>query len=288
MNKPADILKRLRSKFRNTLPIQSFGWEGKNPNFLISLVLDNPLKPLEISVNIEKYLTAHLFYLADKYDQINYLKDSLKVWINKKELKNKTDQLHIYAFSRYNALQNTLQSYFSGYNLNILDTTESSLKFEASLPPINNLMPTTFQIELSSNQIDSQKYSIITNRFADRQYLEELISNIGKDNIRKANKNVLLNIVTETLQRYSMLGLPLTIQPHFEVDEKFKGQIFLHHSKIDTFAWNGATSYNAILRGLTQEKLSYHFIRDIDCNPDYIMITSYVLWKDKKLPLEDA
>lgn len=74
------ILKKLRSRFKYTLPIQSIEWEGKGDVYSIRLVLDSPLKPLEMQVNIKSYITSRYFELEDKRKRVSALVDSIKVW----------------------------------------------------------------------------------------------------------------------------------------------------------------------------------------------------------------
>ncbi len=61
-----EVIQKLRSIYGNMLPFYSVSWEGKYPHFLLCIVLDSPIAPLEIRIDLDKYLTSHYFDISDQ------------------------------------------------------------------------------------------------------------------------------------------------------------------------------------------------------------------------------
>ncbi|MCI0551976.1 MAG: hypothetical protein L0287_13570, partial [Anaerolineae bacterium] len=154
------ILSKLRARFKDILPVRSIEWEGRNFSYVIRAVLDSPLQPLEISVDIQKHITANFFEIAGKPERLQALKDSMMAWSGAKKIFRDQTELTVEASSALQALANALQENFKEFRLVLLDSTETSIDIEAMLPFIERLQPAALRFRLAAVQSASGAYSI--------------------------------------------------------------------------------------------------------------------------------
>ncbi|MFQ5824500.1 MAG: hypothetical protein ACE5JB_10630 [bacterium] len=281
-----EILERLKSRFKGSLPIQSIEWEGNNYLYTIRLVVGSPLKPIEITVDIQKHITARFFELEDRFERVQALRDSIKMWLECKEGDHTGTNLIVTAPSARDAIGQILRQEFKDFDILVLNTTETSATIEATLPAIDGLVPVSLRYQLTAKRFSAEKFLLNSSWIPIKELQNE--SFFAHDAIKKKllegsfDAPVIYELSDNTLQRYSTLGLPAPFQPKIEETDGLKGWFIIHHTQVDTLQWQGMESLANILNGLTQYKLAYFFFRDIAGSPKKFKITGYALWRDKQ------
>jgi len=277
------VLSQLRAKFKMMLPIQSMSWEGRNYNYLIRLVMDSPVQPLEIAVDIQKHLTANFFELADKTDRVQALKDSLRRWAADKPNREEKRDLLVAAATAPEALQKILAQNFKGYALAIFDSAATSLSIEAALPAMEQIRPASLRFRLEATRAGSNQYAV---RAA---WLNSSAKEMGLAPSPLAPKNIFGNAFTTRLQteianaairRYGTLSLPAAFQSDFTAIAGVEMQLVLHHLPGDSFTWREAKVFQNVLHGLTRDKSAYFFLEDVTFKANTFLLSGYTFWRD--------
>ncbi len=280
---PNEILTRLRATFKDILPIQSLSWEGRNYNYLIRLVMDSPVQPLEIAVDIQKHLTANFFELADKTDRVQALKDSLRRWAADKSAPEVKRDLLVAGRTAPEALHKILAQNFKGYDLAIFDSTATSMSFEAILPAMEQIRPGRLRFRLEATAAGSDQYAIRA------KWLNSSAKEMGLAPSPFTLKNIFGNssdtglraeIANATIHRYGTLSLPATFQPDFAAIAGAEMQLVLRHLPGDSFTWRNPQVFQNILRGLTRGKPAYFFLEDVTPKTNTLLLTGYAFWRD--------
>jgi len=261
-SKQNEILAQLRAKFKDLLPVQSIGWEGRNYTYLIRLVVDSPLMPLEISVDIQKHLTANFFEIADKSERVQALKDSLRLWATPRRSHDAGRSLVITAETSQEAIAKVLSQHFKDYDLARLDSAAKSATIEAALPALDGLRPASVRFRLEASRAGANKYSIFPVWLASRPNADGVAA------------------IDETVQRYSTLDLPLAFQPEFGGIRNIIGSLVLHHRQADSVQWRSAAAFQNILQGLTRDKRAYFFLQGKTKSANNVTVTGYAIWRD--------
>jgi len=277
------VLLRLRTKFKTMLPIQSMSWEGRNYNYLIRLVIDSPVQPLEIAVDIQKHLTANFFELADKTDRVQALKDSLRRWAADKPAREEKRDLLGNARTAPEALQKILAQNFKGYNLVILDSAATNMSIEAALPAMEQIRPASLRFRLEATRAGSDQYAVRA------EWLNSSAKEMGLAPSPFTLKNIFGNsnhtgvrtdAANAAIRRYGTLSLPAAFQPDFAEITGAEMQLVLHHLPGDSFAWRDPQVFQNILRGLARDKPAYFFLEDVTPNANTFLLTGYAFWRD--------
>ena len=277
------VLSRLRAKFKMLLPIQSMSWEGRNYNYMIRLVMDSPVQPLEIAVDIQKHLTANFFELADKTDRVQALKDSLRRWVADKPAREEKRDLLVAARTAPEALQKILAQNFKGYDLALFDSAATSMSVEATLPAMEQIRPASLRFRLEATRAGADQYAVRA------QWLNSSAKEMGLAPSPFTLKNIFGNsnntgLRTEAanaaIHRYGTLSLPAAFQPAFAAITGAEVQLVLHHLPGDSFAWRNPQVFQNILRGLTRGKPAYFFLEDVTPNANIFLLTGYAFWRD--------
>lgn len=281
-----EILKRLRSEFTNTLDIRSLGWNGENSFFMIRLVLNSPLEPLEITVDLQRYLTSRFFNLADEAQRVSDLKDSITAWQGQKSPTSTGTGLRVLSRSPQNAIRTIFQQYFKEYHIIVIDSANAKVTIEAALPPIDELRPANLKCQLIATRFDTATFRIQSTWLTRKAFNNNLLSQDSKK--RRTIKGfidtfIFSKLLDKTFHRYSTLGLPTPLQPQIEVTDGFEGLLVLHHAKVDTLKWPGSRAFANLLNGLAHGKLTYFFLRGIVSNYPKVTINGYAMWKDEQL-----
>jgi hypothetical protein len=271
-----EILPRLRAKFKDILPIQSLGWEGRSYMYAIRLVLDSPLQPLEISVDIQKHLTANFFELADQSERVQTLNDSLRVWLAEKRVIDAGKNLAVTAQTPPEAIAQVLARHFKDYDLAVLDSAATSATITATLPAMEQLRPESVRFRLEASRAGAEAYSI-------RPVWLAAGATESSSLKKTAGRNAeLVGVVDEAIQRYSTLDLPPAFQPEFGLARNADGNLVLHHRQADSIQWRGAAPFQNVLRGLTRDKRAYFFLQGSTKSARRITVTGYAIWRDNK------
>jgi len=274
-----NILTRLRTKFKTTLPIQSMSWEGRNYNYLIRLVMDSPVQPLEIAVDIQKHLTANFFELADKTDRVQALKDSLRLWAKPQSAPAAKRELLVSARTAPEALRQLLAENFQNYDLAISDSAATRLNVEAILPAMEQIPPARLRFRLEAIPAGSNQCAVRA------VWLNSSAKELG---LVSAPKYVLggpgsrAEIANAAVHRYGTLSLPAIFQPDFNGIAGAELQLVLQHLSGDSFTWSDPKIFQNILHGLARGKPAYFFLEDIAPNANTFLLTGYAFWRDRQ------
>jgi hypothetical protein len=275
-------LSRLRTKFKTMLPIQSMNWEGRNYNYIIRLVMDSPLQPLEIAVDIQKHLTGNFFELADKTDRVRALKDSLRLWTLRQPAKEEKRDLLVSAATASEALRKILAQNFKGYDLAIFDSAAMSMSIEAILPAMEQIRPGRLRFHLEATAAGAGQYAVRA------KWLNSSAKEMGLAPSPFTLKNIFGNfsntglraeIANAAIRGYGTLSLPAAFQPDFAGAEM---QLVLHHLPGDSFTWRNPQVFQNILRTLARGKPAYFFLEDVTPQANTFLLTGYAFWRDSQ------
>jgi len=270
LSNQSEILTRLRVKFKDSLPIQSMGWEGRNYLYVIRLVLDSPLQPLEISVDIQKHLTANFFEMVDKSERVQALKDSLRIWAAETRAGNASRDLIVAAQKPRDAIDKILGQHFKNYDLAVLDSTATGASIEATLPAIEGLRPASLRYRFETSRAGAAKFAIWPAWLANRA---------NRDGGSSSPVNELSGL---TIRRYGTLNLPPAFQPELAEMRNTAGSLVVHSVSTDSFSWRDAAALQNMLRGLARNKPAYFFLKDTAKNSGNVTVSGYAIWRDSQ------
>jgi hypothetical protein len=265
LSNQSEILARLRAKFKDSLPIQSLGWEGRNYLYVIRLVLDSPLQPLEISVDIQKHLNANFFEMVDKSERVQALKDSLRIWSAQTRISNASRDLIVTAQTPREAIDKILGQHFKNYDLAMLDSAAKSANIEATLPAIEGLRPASLRYRLETSRAGANKFAIWPSWLASRD---------------GSGSSLFDELSGMTIRRYSALNLPPAFQLELAETRNTAGSLVIHSVPADSFSWRDAAALQNMLRGLARNKPAYFFLQDAAKNAGNVLVTGYTIWRD--------
>jgi hypothetical protein len=278
-----DILQNLHSKFGRTLPIRSINWENNGSRFLIRLNLDSPIRPLELSVDIQRYIAARFFDSTESALRIQALKDSL-VSLNDRVLPVKSrDELIVKAPSAQQAISKVLDYYFQNHDLSILKEDQNYTIIEAYLPPFEDLIPLRLNYMITAvlqrpNEFAIHSIWLPDTNFIKNVYLSHEQKKMGWGSGSKYSA-VTINCVSQTIRRYSSLALPLAFQPKSKTSTPFNGKIILNHINTDSLFYSNSQNFIDALRWLSQGMLTYYFLRDVSIQDNQCLVTGYGIWR---------
>jgi len=81
-SEPADVFEALQTKYAEGLSIQNVNWS--NEGFVFTIDIEpgaNPLAPIQVEIDMQKYLTVLFFDISDKQERVQALRDSITVWL---------------------------------------------------------------------------------------------------------------------------------------------------------------------------------------------------------------
>lgn len=281
-----EIVRRLHSRFKKTLPIQSVNWEKSGREVHITVVIDNPLQPLELSIDFTKYLSAYFFELEDKRDRVNTLRDSLTVWLNNIYLAPKPVSTAQKAASPREAFDRLIATEFADYNTLILEESANSLRFEAVPLPIDQFTPASLVYRLlAQSDENGGRYHLQAIWEPNTRLYRYPISIVDDGETRETPEMLrddkavfFLNRMTH---RYSSLGQSPLFQPETETGLEFRGNLVIHEQRSDSLTWNIAENYRHLLINLTRGGKSYFFPRGLIKAGSKFTITGYAFWPDQ-------
>ena len=158
----AEILALLKKQYPYKLPVSAVELENRDVKYRIDLKLQLPLVPLQIAVDIQKYMTARYFELKDKKTRFGMLRRSL----NNQSDYSENHIAPVIADSPHRALNIFLETYFDEYNVNILQREDSFLICEANLLPIFDHLPAGIQYRLQAKvELKNLKKTLAAIRF---------------------------------------------------------------------------------------------------------------------------
>lgn len=282
-----EIVRRLHSRFKRMLPIKSVNWEKTGRKVHVTLVLDNPLEPLELNIDFTKYLSAYFFELEDKRDRVRTLRDSLIVWLNNNCLIPKPASTELSAATPRDAFDQLIASEFTDYNVLIMEESARSRKFEALPQPIDQFTPValTYRLLAQSHEI-AGRYDLQAIWEPNTRLYRYPISIIEDGQVRETPEMLgdekavfFLNRMTH---RYSSLGQSSLFQPETETGLQFRGCLVIHEQRSDSLTWNIAENYRHLLINLTRGIRSYFFPRALRKEGGKFIVTGYAFWPDRE------
>lgn len=286
LNDKKEIAAQLRAQYKRILPVQSINWEREGDRFNISLILDSPLQPLDISLDLQKYLSTYFFELEDKVERVKVLQDSLALWITQpNNTKKQTSQI-IAASSAREAFLALLDQEFSDFNVSILDENSNSMSFEASPLPIEGLSPTSLTYRLLAQTSEPGNGYNVRAVWIPNKKLDRYPISISEDGRSIKTPELLQNSKTifflnRMVQRYGSLGQSSLFQPEAEPAARFQGHLILHKNRNDSLNWDMPEIYSNLLSKLSRGKQAYFFPRSVSQKGGLLAASGYVFWRDR-------
>jgi hypothetical protein len=248
--------------------------------------MDSPLQPLEISIDIQKHITANFFEMADKSERVQTLKDSLRLWVVSKRTHNAGRSLMITASTPAEAIAKVLAEQFKAYDLAVLDSTAKSAEIEASLPAIEQIRPASVRYRLEASRAGANTYAVWPIWLASSETRDTVAADKNAKQKTAApvrHDRLVLEAVNETIQRYSTLDLPPAFQPEYSGAPNATGSLFIHDRQPDSVQWRGSLSFQNILQGIRRDKQTYFFLQGSTRSArKNVTVTGYAIWRDTK------
>lgn len=272
------ILEKLHQRFSQQLPISGFSWEKKEPQYLLALVLDSPLKPLTIAIDIQKHGTARFFDFADKRERTAALLDSMRAWQSTDNSYSPGNEMVFLGETAEKAIRNALDQLFSAYMLQIERTDAEKWRVQAGLIGIAGFIPAELNFELVAFQNGQGRFTIQT------VWMDEdnLVKQFHSDNQIKLNgKSTYAKLLSQTIQRYATLALSKTFQPEFNSSQNFAGKIFLHSPHAaDSIGWTDKHGFKKILTGLARDKIVSFYPGKTEIAEKGLWVTGQAVFQD--------
>lgn len=275
------VLQRLRKQFGTALPVKTVNWERQENWATIQLVLESPLRPLEIALQIDKYLTANFFGMSNRSRRIQALKQRLQGLLQIPIAPAESEALIVNATSARPAADSVLQQYFADYQILVLKEGPASLDFEARLAPLYQFTPLPLSFQLRAIRYRQDEFQM-TARFLDQasvpdsSFLAALLEKESLLSLTEAKK-----IVMRVHRRYSTLHLPAIFQRQEPGAHFLRAQIIIDPFDADTLEIGQNDRYLQMLRELAHDKISYFFLRDLKAEQNALFVTGYAIWVER-------
>jgi hypothetical protein len=261
----------LRKQFPYQLPVAAVALENRHVKYYIGLNLQLPSFPLQVNVDIQKYMTARYFELKDKKSRYNTLKSSLH---------NVSDYspdhiIPVVADSPEQALNIFMENCLNNYNVIIHQREDSQMICEATLPPLFNQLPAGMKYRLQAFPANSNSYYIGAHwiPLSWRHYFE-----FEKSEATSITDTLQFQpILNRVMQRYAALGLPEVMQFIPTTDKPVQGKLTLIGMTIDSLEFAYLKDFHNILGMITHEKVSYFFPRKVSSKANGFSVSGYLM-----------
>lgn len=286
LNDKKEIIAQLRARYKRILPVQSINWEREGDRFHISLILDSPLQPLDISLDLQKYLSAYFFELEDKVERVNTLQDSLSRWITQPYKQARLTSKTVAASSAREAFVTLLDQEFSDFNVSILDENSNSMSLEAIPLPVEGLAPISITYRLLAQASEAGGSYTVRAVWIPNKKLDQYPISISEDGRSMNTPELLQNSKTifflnRMVHRYGSLGRSSLFQPEAEPSARFQGHLILHKNRNDSLSLDMPEIYSNLLDKLSRGKQAYFFPRSVSKEGGLLTASGYVFWRDR-------
>ena len=279
------ILKDLRRQYKNELAISLVDWENRETDFMIKIILESPLQPLQIAIDIQKYMTAQFFDLEDKVTRVQALSDSIDNWLHARPIVAPSKPFIVSAFSAKNAIATLIDSQFQNYNTSILQESNHTTIVEFAMEPIYGINPIGMRYKFITTPLGKNKFTLDAEwlrnhafQAASHHSSQIIPSDKSSNNPKEPAIDFILNRI---VHRYLASGLPAIFRSKINDHDFTKGSITLNGNKPSILKLDQGDSYTKLLQKLAQDKRPYFFIREVNKEEDKLTISAYILWQNK-------
>jgi len=263
------IITALLRQYPGALPLKSANWDKQGPLFQIHLQFGNNLAGMEITLDIEKYLTVRAFEMHDQVEMVRMLLDSLISWTSAQEV-GAGKSMHINLPSFHEAVDTLLRPVADLYHISKAFRSESLAMLQITPPSIDSL-------ESASLKFSVQGYKSLG---GDMVLSSSPMLQPAETN--SAAFDTLTQLADRMRYRYGSLGLPAMFwlkEENTEIPFKLR----IHGHSIDSIAVDNLSTADKILRGLTSGKQIFFFLQECRTTHGGVHLCGAGIWKDPHL-----
>ncbi len=282
-----DVLQNLRNKFDAILPVKSLEWESHGTKYLIQVILDSPLRPLEITVDIQKYIASRFFDSVERAEKIRALRDTLYPIQERLPLEKSSEALVVETHTAEKALEKALDLYFKNYDVLVLKKKQGNITIEARLPSIEKLVPTSLRYSLTvvPMKTNANKYVLqpiwVPNKDLIRIMAESDEWNKRENELSLPDSLLITELLNQMVQSYNTFNLPDNFRPQINVSSEFQAIILLQHTETDSIFYDNKNSFFKAMSKLALDKVAYFFLRNVTSPANRLPIEGYAIWREQ-------
>lgn len=271
------IIEKLRSNFRNNLPISSISWEIHEPYLLLCLELGSSFELLEINVDLRKYLTTLYYNRLNLKSRVASLKDSINIWkIGSQQAFSKEHKIEINANNANQAINIFIKREFKFYDTAVLTQTDSTQTIQVIWPYEITSSTKMAQYLIKAYPSHNESYYI------DVEWIPQKIA-------MPNNINNSLDVYNQVNKLFYNLSYPESVlKEEHQFYQTNTPKFLLQYNSYDNevIEFKNYNQLNHLFREFSANRPKYVQLRNIIYNNDSLQIDFYIIWKEQNLHIQ--
>lgn len=270
------IIEKLRSNYKNSLPINSISWEVHEPYLLLSLELGSYLELLEINLDFKKYLTALHYNRLNLRDRVASLKDSINVWKSRPKRESKENKIEINAHTSKQAIDIFIKSKFKYYDTAVLTQSDSTQTIQVLWPYEVVTSNKVAQYFIKATPSHDESFYI------DVDWIPQKMS--FPNNIN--NSQELSNTINELYYNLLFPDFDLKWKHHYYQTKTAKFLLKYNSYDSEVVELKNYYEFEAVFREFSYYRPKFVQLRNVVSKQDSLQIDFYIIWKEQYLHIQ--